>query len=98
MSAITESARGEKCTIRLPGCNGDPDRTVFTHLNSVRLGKGLGLKVSDVLGAYGCDHCHGVVDGQIKTHLPQWQLQICFYEAVFETLLRLIAKGLVRIG
>ena len=63
-SAITESARGEKCTVRLPGCTYDPDTVVFAHVNSVRVGKGMGFKCPDFAGAYCCNMCHDLVDSR----------------------------------
>lgn len=96
MSKITESARQEKCTIRLPNhCNHDPETTVFAHLNQVRFGKGFSLKCPDGIGAYACFNCHNVVDGREKTNIPLWYIQIYFLEAVIETILRLVAKGLI---
>lgn len=96
MTAITKSARGESCTIRVPGyCNGNPETTVFCHINGVRFGHGMGLKVDDI-GAYGCSDCHDVVDGRKRSHYSQQELKLMHYEGTFETQIKLKAKGLIK--
>lgn len=63
--AIRQSARGEECTMRIPGvCNRDPETTVWCHENSFAAGKGMGIKARCEHGAYGCAACHAVLDGQ----------------------------------
>jgi hypothetical protein len=65
MSKITASARGESCTLNLPGvCNYDPDTVVWAHSNRGSDGKGLGLKAKDENGAYACYSCHCTYDRQ----------------------------------
>lgn len=67
MSAITLSARGEQCTLRLPGiCNRNPETTVWAHSNTPEGGKARGkkLEIVDHIGAYACDCCHMVYDRQ----------------------------------
>lgn len=96
MSKITESARGENCCVRLPNiCNGNPETTVFAHINGVRFGHGVAIKVNDLLGAYGCSCCHDVVDGRVKHNFDADFVKLAFYEGVFETQLILIKKGLI---
>jgi hypothetical protein len=96
MSKITESARGENCTVRLPNvCNGNPETTVLAHINGVRFGHGVGRKVSDILAAYCCSSCHDVIDGRVKTDLERDFVRLAFYEGVFESQLKLIKKGLL---
>ena len=52
MSAITNSARGMACQVRMPGvCNFDPATTVWCHANGSAAGKGIGQKSHDLLGA-----------------------------------------------
>jgi len=90
---ITNSARGENCTIRLPGiCNGNPETVVFAHLNKVRFGSGRGIK-SD-FGAYSCSSCHDSVDFRTMT-LDRKDVYIAHLEGVIETLMKLKTKGLV---
>lgn len=62
---IRQSARGEECTMRIPGvCRNERDTVVWCHENSFAAGKGMGLKARDECGAYGCSACHAVYDGQ----------------------------------
>ena len=69
MSKITESARGQPCTLKLDQCNGgvDNETVVFAHKN----GAGMGQKYLDAdgndVGFYACHYCHSVYDRQI-TH------------------------------
>mgnify|MGYP000498261172 CR=1 FL=1 len=58
--AITNSARGENCTLRIYGvCNGNPETTVFAHAK----GGGMGMKAHDIHGCYACSSCHEWIDG-----------------------------------
>ena len=59
--AILRHAKGQPCQLRLPGiCNGNPETTVWCHLNGQ--GKGMGLKTHDPLGFFGCSACHAAYD------------------------------------
>lgn len=64
--AIMRSAAGKPCTLRIsnfyPGhrCSG-PETTVGTHLPV--WGKGISTKTTDMAVAYGCQHCHDILDG-----------------------------------
>lgn len=67
MSAITKSARGQDCTLKIPGgCCGDSSTTVWAHSNEARHGKGLGIKAHDHFGAYACWKCHAIYDRQMS--------------------------------
>jgi hypothetical protein len=94
LSKVTESAKGENCTIRLPGhCNFNPETTVFCHINGIRFNHGVGYKTK--FGAYGCSSCHDVVDGRAPTELSRDYVKLCHYEGVFETMLKLEKKGYI---
>ncbi len=96
MSAITKSAKGEDCTTRVPGyCNGNPETTVFAHINGVRFGHGTGHKVNDIHGAYSCSSCHDAVDFRVRTNYSSLELKSMHLEGVLETQLKLIKKGLI---
>lgn len=101
MSKITESARGECCTVRIPGaCRHSPDTVVWAHANGSAAAKGIGMKSPDILGAYACMACHDLYDrrrsrndqGQI---IERWQVELAFYEGHFRSLVLLIEKGLI---
>lgn len=53
-SKITRSANGKRCQIRLPGVCTDSPNVVWCHAIGQAAGKGIGMKVPDLLGAYGC--------------------------------------------
>ncbi len=57
---ITDSAKGENCTLRIPGvCNHNPETTIPAHLN----GAGMAKKSDDTLISYCCSQCHTWLDG-----------------------------------
>ena len=97
MSKITQSARNEQCTVRLPMvCNHNPETTVFAHINGVRFGHGVGIKTN--FGAYCCSACHDVLDGRVRVkHLLKEEIKLAHYEGVIETLSKLAQKGLVNV-
>lgn len=100
MSAITESARGEDCTIRLERiCNFRPETTVWCHAGGSAAGKGVGMKSHDLLGAYGCSSCHDAYD---RRNLPivqrihsREQIELAFWRGHARSILKLIEKGIV---
>lgn len=97
---IRNSARGQPCTARFPGiCNGNPETTVWCHLNGRRFGKGMGLKAHDVLGFDGCSSCHAYYDTGhgTKPVLSNDTLLECILGAVCESYVRLIRDGLVTV-
>lgn len=96
MSKITSSAKNEPCTVRLPFiCNYNSETTVYAHINGVRFGHGISKKSSDIHGAYCCSNCHDAIDGRTKSKYSKTELKLAHYEAVIETQLKLIQKGLI---
>lgn len=60
-NALRKSARGQPCSLRLPGiCNHRDETTVLAHLPGI--GKGVGSKVSDLHAAFACSSCHDAID------------------------------------
>lgn len=91
----TKSARGEDCTVRMPGvCNFNVETTVFAHISGVRFGHGMSIKTN--LGAYACSACHDVLDGRVKRPdgMTKQDVTLYHYEAVFETIGKLVDKGM----
>lgn len=87
------SARGEDCTVRIPGiCNFNTETTVAAHYNSVRLRSGKAIKSRHV--AYCCSSCHAVLDGA-KSEFTKDELRLMHTEAVLETNDKLADKGLL---
>lgn len=95
-SKIRKSARGQDCQIRLENtCNGNPETTVFCHVN----GAGVGKKSLDMFGAYGCSDCHREVDRLPSlNHIVEFEDAIKllkFYEAVMRTQKLMLEDGLI---
>ena len=70
MSKIRESARGETCSLRIPGvCNSDPATTVFCHLG--KKGEATNKRNGDeaMNGVYGCNRCHDAIDFRSRVFL-----------------------------
>jgi len=71
MTPIRKAARGQDCTLKIPGvCNGNPETVVLCHSNQLSDGKGMGLKAPDTEGCFGCSSCHDVLDG--RKPRPEW--------------------------
>ena len=85
---ITQSAKGESCTLRLTHCSSN-ETTVFCHAPSKY--KGIGTKSDDFWGAYGCSNCHEIADGLDESYCNDWM------RAIYETQKRLIYKGIIEI-
>lgn len=96
--AIRQSARGERCTLRLPGiCNHDTRTTVLAHLRDLSPSGGMGTKPSDVNAVYACSDCHDVIDGRRQTEMTPHELGFEEGRALCETILRLADKGLLEV-
>jgi hypothetical protein len=95
-TAITQSAKGEQCTIRLPMvCNFNSETTVFAHINGIRFGHGVAIKTK--LGAYACSTCHDILDGRINHNFERDYLKLAHLEGVIETMIKLEQKGLIQL-
>lgn len=94
---ITQSAKGEECTMNTPWCNYDPSTTVWAHLNDSFAGKGMGIKADDDAGFMCCSSCHSAYDGAIKT-TDDFRANKDFYvlRAVIRSLKVLREKGVPR--
>ena len=93
---ITEFARGQPCTMRLPGvCNHDSTKTVWCHINSVRYGSGTRHKATDLIGLIACSSCHDVLDRRVKTDLDRDFVMMHAYEGHLESLALLVKAGIV---
>lgn len=98
MSKITESARGEECTVRIIGvCTGDSAKTIWSHARWGAAGRGRSIKAPDICGAYCCTDCDAVYDGQKRAPEPINRVDIdrdwCLGH--FRSLVILEEKGLV---
>lgn len=95
-NALRRSAKGEDCTLRLPGiCQFDPATTVLAHLPFG--GRGTGYKASDLHAVYACDACHSELDGRSRNPISREELWECCIRALAETHQRMLGKGLVSV-
>ena len=88
---ITQSAKGECCSFRIPGvCNHENSTVVFCHAPSV--GKGMRSKSDDWWGAYGCLKCHMALD-----NYETFEVHYIWLQGIFETQKKLFDKGLIKL-
>ena len=99
-SKYTKSAKGQNCTVRIPGvCNHDPETVVFAHLN----GGGWAAKQSDIHGCYACDRCHFWLDGGYAHDkkrgflVTREQRDLEHYRAMLETQQIMIKEGILKL-
>lgn len=95
--SLRDSARGEDCLVRLPGCPGDPAMTIWSHNRHQRAGKGGAIKAIDLNGAYCCTYCDAIYDGQqpLPEGVTREEVELAWFMAHAESLVRLAQKGLV---
>lgn len=69
MTPARSAARGQDCTLLLPGCYPGPEneQVQLCHLRMFN-GGGSGLKPHDSEAVFGCTHCHDRIDGRA----PLW--------------------------
>lgn len=94
---IRDSARGEDCTVRIPGvCTFDPEKTIWSHAPLGAAGKGRGIKALDLCGAYCCTACDAVVDGQapMPAGMTRAMVLLDWFMGHMRSLVRLQQKGL----
>jgi hypothetical protein len=95
---LRDSARGEACTLDIPGiCNGNPETTVLCHLPDES--HGMSRKSDDICTAYGCSACHDAIDNRSNS-LSVTDAEMMWYlrRAQNRTLRRMIEKGLIKIA
>lgn len=91
---IRNFARGQSCTLRLRGCNGNPETVVFAHAPSIDNGMGL-KQAKDFWGAFACSNCHDMVDGRVTTKDDRITILERWLGGIYETQKRLIEAGLI---
>jgi hypothetical protein len=90
---IRDSANGEPCLVRLPGCTGS---AIWSHNRHQRAGKGRGIKSLDLNGCFCCPACDALYDGQRRdAGLSRETIELAWYHAHAESLVVLARKGLL---
>jgi len=92
LTAIQKSAKGENCTLRIPGvCTGDQATVVLCH--APYPGR-FGSRKHNWWAAYGCSACHDHIDHRDGYH-PLTEFD--WMPAIHETQTKLIEKGLMTV-
>ena len=77
---------------RCMSCGTPNDGTVVAcHSNSLRHGKGTGIKAHDLI-AFGCQECHDLLDGRLG-NLTRLEKDVMFQDAFFFTTLWWLQSG-----
>ena len=93
---LRKYAQGKPCMIRLPGCTGIAEETVLCHYRDSSTG--MGQKENDLIGAWGCSHCHDVVDGRRNYEwIDPAGTGHAFLQAIIRTQQQLIRDGVFKI-
>jgi hypothetical protein len=85
--ALTDSARGKSCTLRLRDCEPNDETVCFCH---VRINSGTGTKPPDFFGFYGCRACHRKQEIGFAPHYE-------ILRAVLETQTIMASEGLLTV-
>jgi len=81
----------QECQVRLPGCTTYP--CVLAHVRIVG-SSGLGMKISDIVGAHACDHCHRAYDTRGRGDRAK-AIELAFLRGVARTMDSLARRGLI---
>lgn len=65
--AVRDSCRDKPCALMLADQCSSTDTTVACHIPE-RGNGGMGTKPSDIFIADGCDACHAILDGRVKSN------------------------------
>lgn len=93
---LMKAARGQPCSLRLPGiCNHDDSTTVHGHLPGI--GKSARSKVSDIHAAHVCFACHAAIDNHAfeKRGLTSAIVLDAMLRGLAETQARWVLDGLL---
>ena len=96
-TAITKSARGEDCQVRIIGiCTHDPGTTIWSHARHMAAGRGKGIKALDIAGSYACTACDAAYDQmQGVKHMTREAVDLDWFMGHMRSLVILNKKGLI---
>ena len=92
MSKLRESAQGQQCTLRLTGCNYNPETVVLAHIRNNHF-CGVAMKPPDYMSCFACSSCHDIVDARVKGDFTHQDL----LRAHFETIKYWVDNGFIEI-
>lgn len=84
---LRQSAKGEACTVMLPGCLYGGETVVLAHIRRP-WNAGVGMKPLDLHGCFACAACHDKIDGRTKHGLSRAELDSYLLDAHMRTVLR----------
>lgn len=90
--AIRDSAAGQPCSLRLPGCDLN-QTTVLAHVRTP--GTGVGYKPDDSMAVYACANCHDIIDGRKGQGIMEKEVKERIIRGMAETHRHLIDRGLM---
>lgn len=93
MTALRKSARGEACTVMLPGCSYGGDTVVLAHIRRP-WNAGTGMKPRDDEAVYACQHCHDEIDRRTR-RFPRDAIDSYVLDALMKTHRRMREKGVM---
>lgn len=94
MSVLTDSAKGECCTMRAPDCLWEHPSVVLHHIRR-SWNAGMRIKPLDIHGCYLCINCHDLVHGLRKTALTKAAIDQMLLDAMMRTHQRMIETGVL---
>lgn len=65
MTKLRELAKGQSCSVRLPGCLHVSETVVLAHIRRANVA-GMGQKPPDLCACFACLKCHDVIDGRVS--------------------------------
>lgn len=94
---LMDSSRGQVCTLNFHGCSYGTETTVCCHGNYDFIGKGAGIKASDIYSVDGCSSCHSILDGRTPSEYTDEDKQYFFWRAFVKTTNRRLADGIIKV-
>ncbi|WP_373078623.1 DUF1364 domain-containing protein [Zhongshania sp.] len=95
---IRDAARGQPCTLNIPGvCSYDDETTVLCHFPDEY--GGMGTKPSDLSAGFGCMDCHDELDRRTRRiELDSVDREFFMRRSQSRTLGMLVALGIVSVA
>lgn len=93
---IRDAARGQTCTLNVPGvCRQERETVVLCHLPTRR--KGMGNKSPDLVAVDACHRCHDWLDGRNHRGVAEPEREGIILNALKNTLIRRINQNLIQL-
>jgi hypothetical protein len=93
---LRKQARGRQCMVRLPNiCNHNSETVVLAHVRMAGV-SGMGMKSTDLLGAWACSACHDAIDRRSHTDLDRDYVRLAHLEGMARTIAQLDKEGLIK--